>query len=137
MTATWADIQAFLIATVVPSTASTAAGTAWLTALGTADDGQRLGICLAIDVGCGALEPGTVAALIDQMDITSARASASAVFGAVLAKQDQNRLTEATRLAATSPTPDQYVRILELGEFITYYAGPTYSYTLNPADVEE
>jgi hypothetical protein len=60
----WEMVRA-LLALVIALCSPPSRGRKWLTELEKSDEGRRLGVCLAIDLSSGALDPQTVAEIVN------------------------------------------------------------------------
>lgn len=132
----WLDVKTVLLDRVIPLMTDQGKGREWVEVLEHSPDGPRLGACIAIDVVSGSLPPDIFASVLDliNLPITDARWS----FADAVERHPDNFVCA----SSFTPTPlehdDVYVRVLELGNFITYYAGPAHSYSsLDPDDVRE
>lgn len=104
-------------------------GERWVDLLGQTLDGQRLGACIVIDFRCQALEPDIFASILDYLDFSNDDAQRSACWAfhnAVMNhpknqhRADNGHFACASDFKVESSTPDAYVRVLDLGAFITY-----------------
>jgi len=136
----WSHVQALLEDTLIRHLKDPSRGAEWLKSLELCDggiDGLVLGCCIAIDVASGALRTASYIEILDNLgsDLNNARTEFAIALAGRIARTS---LTCASRLPAEPlGDGDRYARVMELGDFITYYAGPTYHYSLDPADVAE
>jgi hypothetical protein len=106
-------------------------GIRWMQGLHTCKDGYLLGVCIAIDVESGALDPKTYADILDglRLPLKDARLA----FGRVVRSQ---RFLGLTNFVSTKLNPtDSYVRIMDLVDFIEYYIHPDFKLTSSPRDI--
>ena len=129
----WDDVLLILRPALELTVSSTRANE-WIEGMRATDDGELLGICLAIDVRNGAIDRSDLAAVVSAVVPTGdGRRDFSQAMDIV------GRPLCATRLRDKAPTPDTvYARVLELGSFIHYYLRPQYHYSATePNDVAE
>jgi hypothetical protein len=67
----WNDVKSILASTVIPLMKDPESGKKWVAALENCADGERLGICIAIDVISGSLNPQLFADIIENIDPNS------------------------------------------------------------------
>src|SRR5437016_3638149 len=125
----WEVVRNELLLTVVHSMGDKKTGERWIDLLGQTLDGQRLGACIVIDVRSGALSPIVFASILDSLDFSQEDAQNNACWAfqnAVESHPGNQSQPEKGHFACGSSfnvqisTSDVYVRILDLGDFITY-----------------
>jgi hypothetical protein len=136
----WNQAKAVLIERVIPLMREPANGTTWIINLeneASCKDGRRLGVCMAIDVLSGALEPKVFASVLDMVD--QDEIDARRAFGIAFDKfPDKESLVCVSNLVAPPLEADDfYMRILLLRDFIEYYVSPNNPHSFDPADVED
>ena len=110
-----------------------AVGVKWVECLSTSEDGELLGICLAIDLEAESVTPSQIALVLDGV---SKNKDARAGFYAAVQHHEPTVRCASRHLADPADFEAVYVRIMELGDFITYYLKEPYGYNTEPADVE-
>jgi hypothetical protein len=126
----WEEVQNVLMGAIALMR-DEAAGKSWLDGLPTSEDGDLLGICLAIDVVSDATPKSVLAGALDGLGV--GLDSRSRFHDAV--NNHAPTLRCQSQLMPKTPEGVVYVRILELGDFIEYYLRPVYRYTTDPSDV--
>ena len=125
----WEVVRNELLLTVVRSMGDKKIGERWIDLLGQTLDGQRLGACIVIDVRSGALSSIVFASILDSLDFSQEDAQNNACWAfqnAVESHPGNQSQPEKGHFACGSSfsvqisTSDVYVRILDLGDFITY-----------------
>src|ERR1700726_3413684 len=129
----WKGIEIFFHKRVFSLMKDPKIGRAWLNSLYKCSDGIRLAICLVIDIDHSAIDPRTIAEMLDTVR-TKPPDSRSAFAQAVEKHPDGKLFTCRICLAPSDPGKHRYLRIVDLWEFIDYYAGPTYHYSLSVED---
>jgi hypothetical protein len=120
---------------IVGQMSSPAKGMEWLKKLEKTEcgDAYRLGYCIAIDVTSGAIPSIEYARLFDALDdneMCPRRAFAKAFAGST----GRGALQCASRLHLPSAVPERYLRVLTIGDFMTYYKK---NRVLTPDDVAD
>src|ERR1044071_5905520 len=64
----WTDVKNLLLSEVVAGMANPKHGEEWVESLGKCADGERLGICIAIDVLSRAIPPQTFTDVVESID---------------------------------------------------------------------
>jgi hypothetical protein len=121
----WTDVRAGLLGFL----GDTVAG--WLDSLTESNGGHQLAICLLIDLHYGRIDAGDVTAVISRVDLASGDPAAQ--FGKHLEnwEVENNRLPYLSRLKnGGSHEPCSYARLLEISEFIRWYAAPKTGLTM-------
>lgn len=126
----WEIVQDVLLRQVIGRmTANRENGERWVNLLGQTLDGQRLGACIAIDLRYGALTPEVFASILECLDFSREEAQQSScwAFQDALENHPSNQshptkgnFVCASRFTASISSSDAYVRILDMGDFITY-----------------
>ncbi len=134
-TAVWNSIRSIIAERVIPLMATPDNGIAWLSALEVAEDGHRLGACIAIDVLAGAIDSLYFSAVLDKIDLVIPDARHS--FAKAVGEPPPDTLICASRFCADH-SDETYVRVLELSTFIEFYVRPTYyKVPFDPEDVND
>lgn len=133
----WNKVQTVLLDYVVSLMRNEVRGKVWVSKLERCEEGSRLGVCIAIDVLSGALEPQVFADILERVDEN--KANARHAFAEVVGDPPDPRLICASRFNIPAlGGADVYVRLLELGAFIDFYVGPVYhKSSLDPEDVND
>jgi hypothetical protein len=133
----WVDAAQVLHRELPPHVTDPTVCARWIRELANSSDGCLLGLCIAIDLLSGAVTPqrfGEVVSLVE----TSFTDPRSAFARAIAAHRNPDLFSCSSRIRSDPLLgPDRYVRILTLRDFVTYYAGPTYGFTLDAADIAE
>lgn len=105
----------------------------WLTKLESFEDGERLGLCMAIDIVSGAVEAKTFAKIVKHIE---GKGDIREAFGKIV-----NTPPTCDDYICSSILPhvpladyDTYVRVVELGDFIKFYINR--GYTRAPSHVK-
>jgi hypothetical protein len=108
-------------------------GMEWINRLKKAEckDARRLGFCIAIDVASGALTIAEVAGVLNEMD--SRETCPRRAFAKALVKSSGSVTRICTSRLKVPLSKDSYLKILTIGDFITYYKK---NLSLAPDDVE-
>jgi len=126
----WKDIRKFLKDKVVSQMKDQARGNAWLKGLRLSRDGERLGICMAIDIRSNALEPTIFAEILEHVDLKIG--DSRVAFAQALVKLIDERFNCPSKYKTPPETEgNDYVRVLKMDDLIRYYIGPT-AITPNP-----
>jgi hypothetical protein len=119
--ATWETVVELLTTRVIPFVTVPDLAKSWVDGLSVIPEGERPGVCLAIDLVSDAIAPKVLAEVLDEIPSDfddSARAFADAVDGV------RHRLSCTCASALASPAldhGDSYLRVMEFGVFITRY----------------
>jgi hypothetical protein len=127
--ATWEHVIQIL-SPVFDLMADHAKGARWLEEAKVTNNGQRLAVCLAIDIASGALDRTLAASILDRLQ--SGAKDAEANFASIQGESTSFTSSFSARVPSTSIP---YVRVLELGDFILYYL-PATAETLDEVSVE-
>ncbi len=120
----WKDVRKFLKDKVISQMKDQARGNSWLEGLGLSTDGQRLGVCIAIDILSDALEPKIFAEIIERVDLKIG--DSQVAFARAVEKLTDDRFNSPSKHRREAETEgDHYVRVLRMDELIRYYIGPT------------
>jgi hypothetical protein len=100
----------------------------WIIGLETAEDGERLGACLAIDLISEALSPAWVQAVLERLNFR--QVDARWAFGVALEEHPEHEQLLMLSGTASASSPDEgYAHVMPVQKFITSYAGPADGYT--------
>ena len=124
----WSRVKDVLLAELIGEMRNPSVGRTWLDALDEYEDGRRLGICMAIDVLSKAVEPKLLAEVLDAIDVSDAALQNPCLaFGQALMHMAEGEARCNSRFVAEPLAEDDaYLRVLTIGAFIDYYAGPTW-----------
>jgi hypothetical protein len=134
--APWRDVENLLTDALVQLLPDPSVTKQWLEALGRSPHGSLLAACIAIDILSGAVAPTTFTSILTHLDPAEPD-PLMAFNGALRACPHARELLCASQLpAATLSPPANYVRLLTLREFVTFYLASTHSLSsLDPADL--
>lgn len=110
-------------------------GRAWFDNLYDSSDGGRLAICLVIDIHHRAVNPRLVADILDTLG-TRVQEGRWAFAEAVERHPIGKRFDCVDCVPREADPKRTYLRIVDLWEFIEYYAGPTYYHTFSVEEVD-
>ena len=121
----WKDIRAFLKAEIVTRMKDKPRGLDWLKGLRTSKDGERLGVCMAIDVLSQALAPELFAEILDRVNVKIG--DSRVAFAQALEKFIDDRFNCPSKFRTEPGTDGEpYVRVLNMDGLIRYYIAPSY-----------
>jgi hypothetical protein len=124
----WKDIRKFLKDKVILQMKDQPRGNAWLKGLGVSKDGERLGVCIAIDILSNALEPIIFAEILEHVDLKIG--DSRVAFAQSVGKLIGERFNCPSKYKTPPETEgNHYVRVLRMDDLIRYYIGPT---TISP-----
>jgi hypothetical protein len=100
-------------------------------------DGWRLGVCLAIDLESGALDPEIVETILNAVDPNET--DARKAFGiAVSGHPENDRFICSSSLTANPlAQSDSYLRVFTIRNFMRFHVNPNNPHVFDPADVED
>jgi hypothetical protein len=133
----WKAVADYLKREVVARMAEPALGEAWIRALAANLDGRLLGVSLAIDIRSGSLEGRTFAGVLDRLDASQQEARSGFAVALGRTPRRNDLLCQSAYRASSKDFKCRYLRVLSLEDFIVYYAGPTFGYTLDSDDVRQ
>ena len=114
----WQTVKDYLALTVVALMRNQEQGELWLRELELCPDGQRLAVCMAIDLHSNAVSPEVFANVLD--DLKLGWKDPREAFGEIVNGNNCNNYICLSGFYAEQ-NDDIYVRILELGDFIEFY----------------
>lgn len=100
-------------------------------------EGWRLGVCLAIDLESGALDPETVETILNVVDPNET--DARKAFGNALSGHSEHDRFVCSSSLKASPLPqsDRYLRVFTIRNFMKFHVNPNNPHVFDPADVED
>src|ERR1051326_3518996 len=133
----WDALRNYIAAEVVPHSSAAPKVHGWINSLQPNIDHTLLAACIGVDLLSGAIEPHRFAGILDEVD--PATSDPCDAFDEALEKHSgrKQHVCSSRHPRPSLGSGDFYVRVLTMAEFITYYAGPVYGYTLNVAHVAE
>lgn len=116
----WDDVKKLLLSQVIALMGTPSQGEEWLASLEKCADGERLGICMAIDVLSEAIDPQKFADIIERIDPKDP--DVREAFGKAINQPPNcySHICSSNFYPGGPETGLVYVRIMELGDFITF-----------------
>jgi hypothetical protein len=154
----WEEVKTFLLDEVIELMDEKNLGAAWLDALGRDDDGKILAICIAVDVSSGAIKARHFADILNEIVSPPRKGLLKSIIGSLrnlvspkaiafdpregfgkyvnTPARQEDLICSCSFLPSPLEPDEVYLRVLEIGDFIEYYVGPTFHLTRDPSDVE-
>jgi hypothetical protein len=133
----WDELKEYIRMRILPHSRAAGRVSNWIDALQSTIDHSLIASCIGVDLLSGAVEAERFARVLDEVN-PSIKDPCTAFDDALDRSPDRSYHV----CSSKHPRPpiadgDYYVRVLTIAEFITYYAGPVYGFTLDAADVAE